>query len=134
MDVVANSRNKMLYKIQLYLLKVIPMVMTFICLINSILSYYNIDLPILSYLGSCSVLMLIYLYIASYVFKFCKYHRMFLHYIVVTTILNTYDYYIGIPLTDLQLLLLYLIVFGVFLFIILYLYVTTNKRTSAQYY
>jgi hypothetical protein len=110
------------------------MVMTFICLINSILSYYDIDLPILSYLGSCSVLMLIYLYIASYVFKFCKYHRMFLHYIVVTTILNTYDYYIGIPLTDLQLLLLYLIVFGVFLFIILYLYVTTNKRTSAQYY
>jgi hypothetical protein len=134
MDVVANSRNKILYKIQLYLLKVIPMVMTFICLINSILSYYDIDLPILSYLGSCSVLMLIYLYIASYVFKFCKYHRMFLHYIVVTTILNTYDYYIGIPLTDLQLLLLYLIVFGVFLFIILYLYVTTNKRTSAQYY
>lgn len=123
-----NLKSKTLYKVQLYIIKVIPMVMAFICLLNSILSYFNIDVCILSYLGSCSVLMLIYLYIASYVFKFCEYHRMFLHYIVVNTILNTYDYYIGIPLNDLHLLILYLSITGVFLFLLLYLHVKITKK------
>ena len=122
----ANS-NKVLYKVQLYLLKVIPMVMAFICLINTILSYFDIDLEFLSYLGSGSMLMIGYLYVSSYVFKFCEYHRMFLHYVVVINVLNAYDYYIGIPINDLMLLILYQIISGIFLFIIIYLYVKTNK-------
>ena len=36
MVVEVNSRSKTLYKVQLYLLKVIPMVMAFICLLNTI--------------------------------------------------------------------------------------------------
>lgn len=96
MAVEVSLRSKILYKIQLYLLKVIPMVMAFICLLNTVLSYFDIDVILLSYLGSCSILMIVYLYIASYVFRFCEYHRMFLHYIVVITGLNTYDYYVGI--------------------------------------
>lgn len=123
-----SLKSKILYKIQLYLLKVIPMVMAFICLLNTILSYFNIDVVLFSYLGSCSFIMLIYLYTASYVFKFCKYHRMFLHYIMIITCLNTYDCYIGIPLEDLNLLILYQIITGIFLFIILYLYVANHKR------
>lgn len=126
MAMEANS-NKVLYKVQLYLLKVIPMVMAFIYLINTILSYFDIDLEFLSYLGSGSMLMIGYLYVSSYVFKFCEYHRMFLHYIVVINVLNTYDYYIGIPINDLMLLILYQIISGIFLFIIIYLYVKTNK-------
>lgn len=85
MAVEVSLRSKILYKIQLYLLKVIPMVMAFICLLNTVLSYFDIDVILLSYLGSCSILMIVYLYIASYVFRFCEYHRMFLHYIVVIT-------------------------------------------------
>ena len=126
MAMEVNS-NKVLYKVQLYLLKVIPMVMAFICLINTILSYFDIDLEFLSYLGSGSMLMIGYLYVSSYVFKFCEYHRMFLHYVVVINVLNTYDYYIGIPINDLMLLILYQIISGIFLFIIIYLYVKTNK-------
>lgn len=103
------------------------MVMAFICLINTILSYFDIDLEFLSYLGSGSMLMIGYLYVSSYVFKFCEYHRMFLHYVVVINVLNAYDYYIGIPINDLMLLILYQIISGIFLFIIIYLYVKTNK-------
>lgn len=94
------SLNKALYKLQLYLLKVIPMVMAFLCLMNSILSYFDIDLPLLSYLGSTSILGIIFLYVASYAFKFCEYHRMFIHYIAVTWILNVIDLYIGFPIGD----------------------------------
>lgn len=131
MAVEVSYLNNALYKVQLYLLKVIPMVMAFICLLNSTLSYFNIDLPILSYIVGNSFLTIIYFYITSYVFKFCAYHRMFMHYTTITWILNIIDLYIGIPIGDLPYLLLQLIIAGVSLFIILYLYVKTNKKSLA---
>lgn len=132
MAVEVNSINKILYKIQLYMLKVIPMVMAFCYLLNSIFSYYDIDLGFLSYLSGCSILMMIYLYVASYVFRFCEYHRMFLHYMVVNTIINIVDLYIGIPLTDLEMLTLYLSITGITLFIILYMYVKSHKKPTGK--
>lgn len=125
-------KSRVLYKIQLYLLKVIPMVMAFICIVNSTLSYFDIDIPVLSYIASNSILTLLFFYTSSYVFKFCSYHRMFLHYITVTWLLNVIDLYVGIPIGDLPYLLLQLIVAGISLFIILYLYAKNNKRTTPQ--
>ena len=46
MGVEGNSlRNKDLYKIELYLLKVMPMLLAAIYLINTVLSYYDIANP-----------------------------------------------------------------------------------------
>ena len=132
MAVEVSYLNKALYKVQLYLLKVIPMVMAFICLLNSTLSYFDIDLPILSYIVGNSFLTIIYFYITSYVFKFCAYHRMFIHYTTITWIINIVDLYIGIPIGDLPYLLLQLIIAGISLFIILYLYVKSNKKVPAK--
>lgn len=132
MAVEANYLNKTLYKIQLYLLKVIPIVMAFICILNSVLSYFDIDLPILSYIVGNSFLTIVYFYITSYVFKFCFYHRMFMHYTTITWIINIVDLYIGIPIGDLPYLLLQLIIAGISLFIILYLYVKSNKKVPAK--
>lgn len=132
MAVEAKLKNKLLYKLQLILLKVIPMVMAFICLLNTVLSYYDIDLEVLSYIGSCSILMVTYLYVSSYVFRFCEYHRMFLHYIVVNTAINIYDTYVGVPLSDRDLFTVYLSITGVFLFLILYLYVKNHKKPTGK--
>lgn len=132
MPVEANLTNKLLYKTHLYLLKIIPMIMAFICILNTVLSYFDLDVVFLSYLGSCSILMVVYLYVSSYVFKFCEYHRMFLHYIVVVTGFNTYDYYAGIPLNDLQLFMVYQIITGVFLFLTLYFYVKSHKKSIVK--
>ena len=125
---VENLRSKLLYKIELRLLKIIPMILAFTALLNSILSYFNIDLYILSYIGGVSIFTMIFLYLSSYVFKFCEYHRMFLHYVVVTWIINTIDYYIGIPINDLEYLCLQMIIAGISLFIILLLYYKINKK------
>ena len=127
MLVVENLRSKLLYKIELRLLKIIPMILAFTALLNSILSYFNIDLYILSYIGGISIFTMVFLYLSSYVFKFCEYHRMFLHYIVVNDTINIYDYYIGIPLDNLQLFSLQMIIAGISLFLILYLYLK-HKR------
>ena len=113
--------NKPLYKIELYLLKVIPMIMAALHLANTTLFYFGIDLEILSYLGGVSFLTLGFLYLSSYVFKFCEYHRMFLHYVVVTNLICIYDTYIGIPVSNGTLFIVNVSIAGVFLFIILYL-------------
>lgn len=106
------------------------MLLAFITLLNSVLSYFGIDLYILSYIGGVSIFTIIFLYLSSYVFRFCEYHRMFLHYIVVTWIINIADYYIGIPVSNLEYLCLQIIIAGITLFIILFLYVKNYKRPA----
>lgn len=125
-------RNKTLYKIELYMIKVIPVLISSIYLIYTILFYFGIDLRILNYLGALSILPIIFLYLTSYVFGFCAYHRMFLHYTVINTLINVYDTYLGIPITDLEFLMLHLIVAGIFLFIILYLYLRRRRNDKAN--
>lgn len=108
------------------------MILAFISLLNSILSYFGIDLYILSYIGGVSIFTMLFLYLSSYVFKFCEYHRMFLHYIVSTWIINIIDYYVGIPISDLEYLCLQMIIAGISLFIILYLYVKSHKKSTVK--
>lgn len=86
-----------------------------------ILEYFYIEFHILNYIAGISILPLLYLYLASYVLRLCAYYRMFLHYCVIIDILNTYDYYIGIPLDDESLTLFYGAVTIIIMFIILYL-------------
>ena len=129
---VENLKSKTLYKIELGLLKVIPMILALTALLNSILSYFGIDLHILSYIGGVSIFTMLFLYLSSYVFKFCEYHRMFLHYIVSTWIINIIDYYVGIPISDLEYLCLQMIIAGISLFIILYLYVRSHKKLTIK--
>ena len=132
MAVEENLKSKILYKTQLCLLKVIPMVMAFIFWINTVLSYFDIDLEVFSYIGSCSIITIVYLYISSYVFRFCEYHRMFLHYVCIIWIINIYDYYIGIPVDDISMLMIYQIITGICLFTILYLYAKSYKKSTRK--
>ena len=98
--------NKLLYKVTVIVLKILPIILAFITLLNSILSYFNIDLVILSYIGGVSLITILFIYVDSYTFKFCKYHRIFLHYIVVTWIINIIDLYIEISINNLEYLCL----------------------------
>lgn len=120
--------NKSLYKLELFSIKIIPMVIAFIYLLNTMLSFIGIDLKILSLLGGMSILPTIFLYISSYVFGFCSYHRMFIHYIVITDIISYIDYYTnGECFTDRNLFLIHFMIASTFLFIILYLKLNCKK-------
>ena len=46
---------------------------------------------------------------------------MFLNYVVVNDLLSIYDYYIGIPVSDIGMFLIHIIITGVFFYIILYI-------------
>lgn len=134
MGVEENSlRNRDLYKIELYLLKVMPMLLAAIYLVNTVLSYYDIVVLALSYIGGLSFIPLVFMYISSYVFRFCSYHRMFLHYIVINDLINLIDYHYTLPISDWELLILHMSIAGISLFIILYLYVKGHSKNVKKY-
>lgn len=123
---VEESLNKAIYKLVLYSVKIIPMIVSGIYLLNTILSYFYIDLPILSYI--VQYLLIGFLYAASYAFRFCAWHRMFIHYILIVLTVNIVDYHIGIPISDRDLFLLYFILSALFLFIVVYLKFKVCKK------
>lgn len=110
--------NKKLLVIFRFMLKLIPIVLAILQVLNTIIAYFGIHIKAFAH---CFVFCLIgFIYIASYLLKFCEYHRMFLHYIVIIYIINCIDYYIGIPFNDYNLFIMYSIITIIALFLILY--------------
>ena len=122
METEERKASKRQYKLMLVSLKLIPMLLAVCSMLNMLFDFFGIDSRIFSFVSGVSALPLAFLYLASYVFKFCIYHRMFLHYIVVNNTLMIIDYYFGIPVSNTFLLMLYLFVAGLFLFLVLYFY------------
>lgn len=122
--------NKRMYKLELICVKYVPILIALITLIDVILYYFDIDFELINYIADTSFLTMIPMYISSYVYKFCEYHRMFLHYIVVNKVVMMIDLYIGIPLGDFMLLVLYLIIAGIFAFLALHLHQKYGGRKN----
>lgn len=123
-----KNLDKSLYKLEIFTIKTIPIVLALICFLNTLLCYSGIDLLILTYIGGVSFLTIVFLYLSSYVFKFCSYHRMFLHYILVVNIISYIDMEYEIPLSNFWLHILYTSLFLIFTFIFLYL--KLNEQTN----
>ena len=119
---VEELRSKTLYKCVLVSLKVIPMLLALLDIINTSFGFLGIECHWISYFGGVSFLTLGFLYLASYVFRFCRYHRMFLHYVLLTNTISVIDFEYGIPVTDYTLLCVHVALLGVFLFLVLYFY------------
>lgn len=121
--VVGNLRSKALYKSMLIVLKVIPICLALCDILNTILYIFNINLYVLSFIGGVSFLTLIFLYLASYVFRFCEYHRMFLHYVTFNNILSIIDYKYKLDIPY----IIYIVTIGLLLFGILYFYLKRKR-------
>lgn len=103
-------RSKMLYKLFLLLIKYSPFITLIIEILYSILAYFNVDCTVLNQLGSVSIMDMTFLYLASYIFRFCYLYRLALYSIILTNVLALVDMTIGIPLSDLNMLRVYLVV------------------------
>ena len=113
--------SKVNYKLTLGLLKILPMVMAGLCLLNTVLSYFDVDWPTLSYLSGIGFIPWLFVYAAACLFRFCKYHKMFLWYVFVNNLICWIDYKWPLPISNWNLFILHIIIAGVFLFIILWL-------------
>ena len=103
-------RSKFWYKLFLIIIKYYPS----ICIISevgySMCEYLKIDGILFTFLGGCTLISLLFLYIASYVFRFCYLYRLSLHSILLVNVVTMYDSFIGIPISDLNILRIYLII------------------------
>jgi len=113
--------EKNLYKLELLILKSLPILIALCYLINTILSYFKIDLIFLSIIGGMSLLPIIFILVSSFVFKFCIYHRLPIYYIIISDVINYYDLYIGIPLSNRSLFIINMIIAGIFIIAIVML-------------
>ena len=120
--------NKTLYLIEIKLLKFIPYLTALFYVLNTILSYFNIDCSMFSILAGHSIISILFMLLSSYVFKFCEYHRIPLYYMIVTECINLYDWYIGIPIENKEILILHLILAGITMFVILYLHLKSRSN------
>lgn len=123
-----NLNSKTLYKLFLGFLKVIPMIMAGLFLLNTVLSYFDIDYSIISYLAGIGLIPWLFIMLASYTLKFCEHHRMFLWYILVNNIVCWIDANYGLPVSDRGYLILHFILAGFFLFLVLYFHQKCRKK------
>ena len=129
MSVVENSKlSNYKYKLFLGLLKVLPMAMAGLCLLNTVLSYLNIDWPTITYLSGIGLIPWLFVLIASYLFHFCEYHRMFLWYILVNNVICWIDFQWPLPISNWNYFILHIIIAGVFLFLVLYFHQKCRKE------
>lgn len=114
------------YKLTVLYTKYLTVLLAIVDIIHTSFSYFNIDAFSLTIFDGLSICTTVLLYLLSYTFSYCKYHRIPIHYMLVSNSLAIIDYYIGIPLTDKALYCLYLIIFGIFTI----WYVATYKKTT----
>ena len=127
MVVVEKSRRSE-YKLLIIVLKFIPMLTALCYMSSTIFNYFGYNIEPLSNIGGMSLLTWLFIYLASIVFNFCLYHRVFLWYIFIDDIFNIIDYYITIPISTDNILMLHNIFIGITLFTVLILYVKDNKN------
>ena len=99
-------KNKDLYKVDLFLLKLLPVIMVISHIIASygaifkVISGAAIIIQIVSHYLGLVIAPIAFMYISSYVFQFCNYHRMFIHYIAVIELMNVTNWYFQLPITN----------------------------------
>lgn len=125
--VVVEKSKRSEYKLLIIVLKFIPMLTALCYMSSTIFNYFGYNIEPLSNIGGMSLLTWLFIYLASIVFNFCSYHRVFLWYIFIDDIFNIIDYYITIPISTDNILMLHNILIGITLFIVLILYVKDNK-------
>ena len=126
-------RSKQCYKILLVLVKYSPIICC-ICEIGySICAYFNYSGIVFTFLGGFTIPQLLLLYIASYVFRYCYLYRLSLHSILLVNMLALYDSFIGIPISNLNILRLYLVILLIGVIAFIYFSYKTFWRRNVCY-
>lgn len=123
-----NLKSKELYKITLYVLKILPMVMAFSYLIMFILANTIETFVIIPHIIGTVIAPLAFVYLTSYVFRFCAFHRLFIHYYAFIELLNVTDYYIRIPISDAAITFIHDSVTIIFLILTVMMYIHKYKK------
>lgn len=126
-----SSRLSDYHKHKLFLgfLKIIPMAIAGLYLLNTVLSYYDIEWPAISYFAGTGIVPWLFIMFASYIFKFCEYHRMFLWYVLTNNFICWIDSKYPLPISNWDFFVLHISVAGLFMFLVLYFHQKCKKKS-----
>ena len=127
---IENILNKNVYKIFISIIKFLPNFLALLKIVGLLLSYFKITSFAITCIGGTSIVLLVLLYLISYVFRFCGLYRLSLNYISLVTIITILDFYIGIPLDLNAMFILYTFITGVF--ISLWIFVIYRNRKNPK--
>lgn len=119
-----------LYKLEIIIIKVLPFIIAALYILSTILDYIDICSTLVNYI--VYLMFFLFLYVSSYVFKFCEYHRMPIHYALGINLINVYDVYVGIPVDNYSMFGIYSIFTGIAIFITVYLCVKSHKKPATK--
>lgn len=118
-------------KLFLILIKFIPVIQLTGMLLNNTLYCFNV-IKVASYITDFiignSVITTFLLFVCSYLFNFCKWHRLIITANFINIMIANYDAIFGIPITDMQLLCVYYIVAAAFIIISTYIHIKQIKN------
>ena len=123
-----SLKNRALHKLTIATLKVLPMIMVAAYLLMLIGFYFDSKYIVIPHLLGTVGAPLAFLYITSYVFRFCAFHRLFIHYYAFVELLNVTDYYVRIPISDEAITILHDSVTIIFLISIVITYIIKYKK------
>ena len=125
-----SKRSNIRHKSFLVITKFIPHVSAFMYALYTLLQFIDIDPIVIGYLFSYSLLPWLYMFLTSFVFRYCYVHRLPLYYILINEILTITDYYIGIPIDDFNLLLVHLLLICLLIFGYTYYYIKYKLKNE----
>ena len=120
-------------KILLLLIKFIPVMQMAGMLLNNTLCYFCTDLDIiylLDYIIGNSIVTTILLFVCSYIFNYCTWHRWIILANFVNITIANIDAIYHINITDLQLLCVYYIISIIFIIIATTNHINKNERNK----
>lgn len=120
------------FKILLNISRWYPLVFAICTFMSIILQFNGYYLEFLIKSSVISWLVLIYLYIISYALSFCFYHRLSLHYILISQLLCYIDQKIGLPLDLTELFILHITLFLILIISLIY-FKATHKNGQPFY-
>ena len=131
MEEEEKVENSLSHKSFLIILKYIPHITAFGYAIYSLLGFLGFDEIWMGYIFHLSIMSWLFLYLTSFVFKYCYVHRLPLYYIARNEMITISDFYLTIPLSDNKLLIVHLLLIALLIFgySIYYKNVKINKKS-----
>lgn len=114
----------------IFIIKYMPIIQLVGIFVVNIIYYFKLNNKISyinNYLFGNSIIVLVFLYIASKIFGFCEWHRIAIVGNFINITISTYDQIFTIPISNLEILVLYSTISIVFLFIALYYKFKCNR-------
>ncbi len=123
-------KSKYLYKITLLMMKLLPMIMSFSYLTTLFIYKIGGQYIVVPHIIGTVLAPLLFLYLTSYLFRYCYFHRLFIHYYCFVDIINVADHYGCLPFSSELGSILHDIATYVFIIAVIVIYIIKFKRDT----